>query len=245
VSTLIAALKTRDKRLRSLVVEAIDEIRVNSMGSAEGTVLLFDPFRKYLFRKDGTGCGYENEGRTIFVSELDSGKSFPILASCNYLTLAKFLEYGGKYYLLIAEVNGGAGNPSFWLYDVKANEYVIHAEGEISDTKESGVFSYAYSYDEHDALIPAGKVTIKNLINRESPLRLIPMQPMHGLTLRKNTKVFRPSNLETCQPDTDSFEIIRNAGTRVLVISKCEDGSYEIYYKGAGHVRKGSLKPTK
>ncbi|MEK6408415.1 MAG: HEAT repeat domain-containing protein [Acidobacteriota bacterium] len=244
VSTLIAALKSRDQNLRSLIVEAIDEIREGSMGSAEGTVLLFDPSRKYLFHKSGTGCGYENEGRTIFVSELDSGKSFPILASCNYLTLANFLEYGGKHYLLVAEVNGGAGNPSFWLYDVKANEYVIHAKGEINETKERGVFSYAYSYDEHDALIPAGKVTIKNLINRESPLRLIPMQPMHGLTLRKNTKVFH-TPLETCQPDTDSFEIIRNAGTRVLVISKCEDSSYEIYYKGAGHVRKGSLKPTK
>jgi HEAT repeat protein len=244
VSSLIAALKTGDKHLRSLVVEAIDEIREGSMGSAEGTVLLFDPSRKYLFRKDGTGCGYENEGRTIFVSELDSGKSFPILASCNYLTLTRFLKSGGKYYVLIEEVNGGAGNPSFWLYDVKANEYVIHAEGEIHETGP-GVFSYAYSYDEHDRLIPAGKVTIKNLLNRESPLRLLPRYPMHALTLRKNTKVFHTPNLEPNQPDTDSFEIIRNAGTRVLIIEKCEDGSYEIYYKGAGHVPKGSLKPTR
>jgi len=246
VSALIAALKTRDMRLQSLVVEAIDEIGEGSRGSVEGTVLLFDPARKYLFHKGMTGCGYENEGRTIFVTEVDSGKSFPILASCNYLTLARFLEYGGKNYLLLTEENGGAGNPSFWLYDMHANEYVIHAKGEIDET-EPGVFSYAYAYDEHDALIPAGKVTIKNLINREKPLRLLPKYPMYGLTLRRNTRVFHSPNLEPCQLDTesDSFEIIRNAGTRVLIIEKCEDGSYEIYYKGARHVHKGSLKPTK
>jgi HEAT repeat protein len=245
-STLIAILKTRDKRLRSLVIEAIDDICEGSKGSVEGTVLLFDPTRKYLFHKGMTGCGYENEGRTIFVTEVDSGKSFPILASCNYLTLARFLEYGGKNYLLIAEENGGAGNPSFWLYDMKANKYVLHAKGVIDETKP-GVFSYAYAYDEQDSLIPAGKVTIKNLLNRERPLKLLPRYPMHGLTLRKNTKVFHNPYLEACQPDTDSdsFEIIRNAGKRVLIIEKCEGGSYEIYYKGAGRVHKGSLKLTK
>ncbi|MEN3332899.1 MAG: hypothetical protein V7641_2264 [Blastocatellia bacterium] len=40
--------------------------------------------------------------------------------------------------------------------------------------------------------------------------------------------------------------IIRNADTRVLVIPKCENGSYEIYYKGARRrVAKESLKTTK
>lgn len=243
-STLIAILKTRDKRLRSLVIEAIDEIGEGSKGSVEGTVLLFDPARKYLFHKGMTGCGYENEGRTIFVTEIDSGKSFPILASCNYLTLTRFLEYGGKNYLLIAEENGGAGNPSFWLYDMKANEYVIHAKGVIDETKP-GVFSYAQAYDEHDALIPAGKVTIKNLLNRKRPLKLLPRYPMHGLTRRRDTRVFHTFD-ECSERDTNPFELIRNAGTRVFVIAKCEDGSYEIFFKGGrGNVPKGSLKPTK
>lgn len=85
------------------------------------------------------------------------------------------------------------------------------------------------------------------LLNRESPLRLLPRYPLHGLTLRKNTKVFHTFS-ECLQDDTSppAITIIRNAGTKVFVISKCEDGSYEIYYKGSrGHVRKGGLKPTK
>ena len=77
---------------------------------------------------------------------------------------------------------------------------------------------------------------MKNLLNRERPLRLLP-RPMHGLTLRKNTKAF-----DTC----NQIVIIRKAGTRVLVTGKREDGSYEIYYKGAiATVPKGSLKTTK
>jgi hypothetical protein len=82
---------------------------------------------------------------------------------------------------------------------------------------------------------------MKNLINRETPLRLLP-RPMHGLTLRRNVRMFH--TLEECsQPDTKPFEIIRNAGTRVLVVSKCEDGSYAIYYKGAiASVPRGTLK---
>ena len=85
-------------------------------------------------------------------------------------------------------------------------------------------------------MIPVGTVTMKNLINRESPLRLLP-RPRHGLTLRKNTKAF-----STC----NQIVIIRNAGTRVLITEKHEDGSYEIYYKDAiATVPKGSLKTSK
>lgn len=249
VPALIAAMKSRDENLRSLIVEALDEIASKRKGGAEGTVyLLFDPSRKYLFQNAKTGCGSENVGRTIFVSELDTGKSFPILASCEWLEAEEFLESGGRYYLLIVAMNGEADcQPgSFWLYDVKANEFVIHAEGGISET-ERGVFSYGYCGDESETFIPVGTVTIKNLINRENPLRLMP-RPMHGLTLRKNTPVFHNNFFECLQDDTNppAITIIRTAGTRVFVISKCEDGSYEIYYKGSrGHVRKGSLKTTK
>jgi hypothetical protein len=244
VFALIATLKNRDKELRSLVVEALEDIRrEGSMRSVGGPNPLIDPSRKYVFTRVETGCGYENEGRTIFVSEVDSGKSFPILPSCVYLYDPKVLEYAGKYYLLIVEQGGGtAEGTSFWLYDMKANEYVIHAEGEINETKDRGVFSYAYY--QGCSPTPAGTVIMKNLINRESPLRLLP-RLMHGLTLRRNVRVFHTFD-ECSQPDTKPFEIIRNAGTRVLVVSKCEDGSYTIYYNGAiASVPKGSLKTVK
>ena len=240
VFALIATLKRRNKELRSLVIEALDEMREGSLTNAPGPNPLIDPSRKYVFTRVGTGCGYENEGRTMFVSLVDSGKSFPILATCVYLNDPRVLEYAGKYYLLIVGQNGGtAEGTSFWLYDMKANRYVIHAEGEIDDTKERGVFSYAYY--QGCSPTPVGTVTMKNLINRETPLRLLP-RPMHGLTLRRNVRMFH--TLEECsQPDTKPFEIIRNAGTRVLVVSKCEDGSYAIYYKGAiASVPRGTLK---
>jgi hypothetical protein len=70
---------------------------------------------------------------------------------------------------------------------------------------------------------------------------------MHGLTLKRNTKVFHTFP-ECFQDDTNppAITIIRNAGTKVFVISKCDDGSYEVFYNGVrGNVPKGSLKPTK
>jgi len=247
VPGLIASLKSRDEDLRRLVLDAIEEIRVHSMGTLQANDMFFDPSRKYVFQRVRTGCGSEGDGRTVFVSELDSGKSFPILATCAYLSADKFLQYAGRYYLLVVADNGedDCQPGSFWLYDVKANEFVIHAEGGVEETAP-GVFSYAYCSDENGRNTPVGTVTMNNLINRESPLRLLP-RPMHGLTLRKNTKVFHTFS-ECFQDDTNPREttIIRNAGTRVLIITKCEDGSYEIYHKGRrGRVPKGSLKLTK
>jgi HEAT repeat protein len=81
VFALVATLKSRDKDLRSLVLEAIEDIRVDPTRSLHAPDLLFDPSRKYLIQTERTPCTYEGDGRTIFVSELDTGKSFPILAS--------------------------------------------------------------------------------------------------------------------------------------------------------------------
>ncbi|MEK6303708.1 MAG: HEAT repeat domain-containing protein [Acidobacteriota bacterium] len=235
VFALVATLKSRDKHLRSLVLEAIEDIRVDPARSMQAPDLLFDPSRKYLFHTVRIPCTYEGDGRAIFVSELDTGTSFPILASSGGLSASVFIESGGRYYLVIDESGGEAdcSTGSFWLYDFKANEFVIHAEGGIGGT-ERGVFPLIYC--EGDKATRVGTVTMKNLLNRERPLRLLP-RPMHGLTLRKNTKAF-----DTC----DQIVIIRNAGTRVLLTGKREDGSYELYYKGAiATVPKGSLKTTK
>jgi hypothetical protein len=228
-------------------MEALDDIRIaNHMN---GPLPVFDPARRFLFYTKLTGCGYENEGRTMFVANLAIGKSFPILASCGFLTAGKFLEYQGKYYLAIGDGNGGTSEgSSFWLYDLEAGEFVIHAEGVIEETEERGVYSYGY-YGSEETVIQLGNVTMKNLLNREKPLRLLSDYPlkMHGLTLRTNTKVVHTFS-ECFQDDTSppEFTIIRKAGTKVFVISTCEDGSYEIYYNGVrGNVAKGSLKLTK
>jgi len=243
VFALVATLKSRDKVLRSRVLDVIEAIRVDPARdslASQTSGLLFDPSRKYLFTTVRIPCTYEGDGRAIFVSELETGTSFPLLASSVGIGAAEFLESGGRYYLLIAE-GSGEGGPnvclpgSFLLYDLKANQFVIHAEGEIEETAR-GVFSYVYCGNESQTMIPVGTVTMKNLINRESPLRLLP-RPRHGLTLRKNTKAF-----STC----NQIVIIRNAGTRVLITEKHEDGSYEIYYKDAiATVPKGSLKTSK
>jgi HEAT repeat protein len=243
VFALVATLKSRDKHLRSLVFEAIEDIRVDPTRGIQAPDLLFDPSRKYLFQTVKNGCGIEDEAETMFVSQVDSGKSFAILASSQWLGTIEFLESGGRYYLLIVEGRGEATcQPrSFWLYDVKENEFVIHAEGGIEET-ERGVFSYGYC-GENDSIIPVGKVTMKNLLNRELPLRLLP-RPMPGLTLRRNTKVVDSCNQTDSGPS--AIMVIRKAGTRVLVLGKREDASFEVYYKGTIAIApKGSLKMTK
>lgn len=247
VETLIGAFKSRDPELRSLAIEALDDIRI--AGHMNGPEPVFDPLRRFLFYRQTTGCGYENEGRTMFVADLATGKTFPILASCGFLTADKFLESDGKCYLLIGDGNGGTTEgTSFWLYDVEAGEFVVHAEGVIEETEQHGVFSYGYYLNE-ETPTPLGKVTMKNLLNRDKPLRLVSDHPlmMHGLTSRKNTRVLQ--TFSECFKDDSSppaFELIRKPGTKVLVISKCEDGSYEILYNGArGNVSKGSLRLIK
>ncbi len=235
VFALVATLKSRDKALRSRVLEVIEDIRVDPARDSlarKTSDLLFDPSRKYLFTTVRIPCTYEHDGRAIFVSDLDTGKSFPILASSGGIGPSGFIEAGGRSYLVIDE-SGGEANCSafsFWLYDVKANAFVIHAEGGLGEA-ERGVFPLTYCEGGK-----ATTVTTKNLLNRERPLRLLP-RPRHGLTLTKNTKAFN-----TCNQGTN----IRNAGTRVLITEKREDGSYEVYYNGViATVPKGSLKTTK
>ena len=151
---------------------------------------------------------------------------------------AAFLEFGGEYYLLISSGGDEAGcqRAEFWLYDVKAKKFVIHAEGGIEEA-EPGVFSYTVCDDDNEP-IPVGTVTMKNLLNRESPLRLLPL-PMHALTLRRNTSV--TDNV------TGTIMTIRNAGTKLLVVwTNEEDGTIDVYYKGTiAKAPKGSLKLMK
>jgi HEAT repeat protein len=238
VPALIAALKSRHEGLRSLVFEVLDEISTWQRPGPYPPYVSFDPTRKYVVHTVGNNCGFEGSGSTFFLSEIDTGSSFPLLVCCAGAG-AEFREFGGKYYLLIDQGRDEAdcGLGSFWLYDVKAKKFVIHAEGGLGEETKPGVFSYAYCGDDEKE-IPLGTVTMKNLLNRESPLRLLPL-PMHASTLRKNTKV----------TDTTfgTVMIIRNAGTKLLVVgTREEDGSIDVYYKRTiANAPKGSLKLIK
>jgi hypothetical protein len=239
VSGWIGALKSRDPELRSLVLEILDEESASSSWNhPQGLQLSFDPTRKYVLHTSRNTCGFEGMGRTYFLGEIDSGSNFPFLVCCP-ASDAEFLKFGGKYYVLIQSGGDEAGchQAEFWLYDVKAKKFVIHAEGYIAET-EPGVFSYGVCDDDNKE-VPLGTVTVNNLLNRVSPLlRLLPL-PMHAFTLSKNTRV------------TDlmlgTITIIRNAGTRLLVVrANEEDGSIDVYYKGAiATAPKGSLKLIK
>lgn len=203
--------------------------------------VLLDPDENYVFYAHTTGCGYENEGMTVFRSDIYGRKSIPILSRCEILTPSRFLRFNMKIYLLIEQSNGGTvAKTSFWLYDVKAESFVLHAEGEITE-ELNGIFSYGY-YGEDEKFVPVGEVTIKNLINGESPLRLLSRYRTQALTLRKNTKIVITDS--KCFPQgSDQYGIILNAGTKVMIVGECPDGGYEIYYGGMrGKVIKGSLK---
>jgi hypothetical protein len=190
-----------------------------------------------------TGCGYENEGMTVFVSDVYGKRSVPILARCLELSLGGLVEFNGKLYLLITESSCGGEN-AFWLYDIRAREFVVHAGGEIKRVK-GGMFSYsAHDLDGH--ISPAVTLRAHNLINREAPLRLLlPRQPLHALTSKRNVKVLLTAGFCSALPP-ERYRIIRTAGTRLLVAGACEDGGYEIYHNGIrGKVSKGSLRLVK
>ena len=179
---------------------------------------------------------------TVFVSDVYGKRSVPILARCLELSLGGLVEFNGKLYLLITESSCGGEN-AFWLYDIRAREFVVHAGGEIKRVK-GGMFSYsAHDLDGH--ISPAVTLRAHNLINREAPLRLLPRQPLHALTSKRNVKVLLTAGFCSALPP-ERYRIIRTAGTRLLVAGACEDGGYEIYHNGIrGKVSKGSLRVVK
>ena len=218
----------------------IDEASATAVPIADA---LLDPSRKNVYYAKNTGCGFENEGTTLFVADVRGGNSVPILSRCEILTPVKFLNSGGRSYLLIKEENGGtAYGTAFWLFDVGARSFEVHAEGELT-AKSNNTFTYGL-YDEAETLKPLGTVTLQTLIKRGSPLRLLPRQPTRALTVSNNTKLVITDPY--CGPLSGDVQVIKNAGSQVLIAGSCPDGDYQVYHQGSiGKVAKRDLNLLK
>ena len=226
----------------------IDYIQGNGAGTLPKPIV--DPTGSYIAYASGIGCGYEGDGMMAFISDVYGKKRYPILGG----EPQKFLEYEGKLYLLLGDGNGASNEENaVWLYDVSAKEFVVHAKGDLTEIRK-GVFSYGY-YPAGDEIKPVGTVTMKNLVNRESPLLLLPrsspglmMHPTYRLTRREITTMFlAPGDNECCWCcQADKHAVIPKARTRVLILGTCDDGGYQVYYKRQmGKVRKEDLQSMK
>lgn len=218
----------------------IDRLERVSLGLPDP--LGVDPTGRYVFYTSNTGCGFEQGGMTIFESDVYGKKKAPILGSCMYLG-AGFLSFQGKNYLLITQ-SSEALECSFWLYDVSRGEFVLHADGGIEEIKK-GVFSYGYCEGDTE-LKQIGTITMETLIRRGPPLKLLPIHSTHGITQKRNVRVY-PSVLGCDIDDNDKqYKTISTPGTSVLILEACEDGGYEVYYEGfRGKVMKGNIRPVK
>ena len=221
----------------------IDEASPTAVPIADA---LLDPGRKNVYYAKNTGCGFENEGTTLYVADVRGWNSIPILSRCLMLTPVRFLNSGGRSYLLIKEENGAtAFGTSFWLFDIGARRFETHAEGELT-AKSNSTFSYGF-YDEAETLKPLGTVTLQTLINRGSPLRLKPRQPTRALTVKNNTKLVFIDPYCGQLSDTEAqVKIIKNAGSQVLIAGECPDGDYQVYFEGSmGKVAKRDVNLLK
>ena len=218
----------------------IDEAAPTAVPIADA---LLDPGRKNVYYAKNTGCGFENEGTTLFVADVRGGMSVPILSRCEMLTPVKFLSSGGRSYLLIKEENGGtAYGTSFWLFDVGARRFEVHAEGELT-ARSINTFSYGF-YDQTENLKPLGTVTLQTLIKRGGPLPLLPRQPTRAVTIKKNTKLVLTDPY--CGSLSDESRMIENAGSEVLIAGQCPDGDHQVYFQGViGKVAKQDLNLLK
>ena len=218
----------------------IDEAAPTAVPIADA---LLDPGRNNVYYAKNTGCGFENEGTTLFVADVYGGPGFPILSRCLMLTPVRFLNSGGRSYLLIKEENGAtAYGTSFWLFDTRAGRFETHAEGELK-AKTNNTFSYGF-YDEAETLKPLGTITLQTLINRGRPLRLMPRQPTRALTVNNNTKLVITDPY--CGPLSDEVKIIKEAGSEVLIAGQCPDGDHQVYFQGTiGKVAKQALNLLK
>jgi hypothetical protein len=199
---------------------------------------LLDPSGKCVFYAINTGGGFENEGMTIFVSDVYGRKKVPILGRSWVLRPAGFLNLKGKTYLLIT---GESESPErdFWLYDYSAGRFILHADGEIRAIGK-GLFSYGLN-DEEFHFKELGKITAVNLINRTPPLRILPHTPTHGMTRKRNVRIYESDHCYSV--DETRYKTIAAAGTRVLILGQCEDGGYAIYHNGfTGKVGKAALR---
>lgn len=201
---------------------------------------LLDPTARLVFYAVNTGGGFENEGMTIFVSDIYGRKKMPILGRSWVLRPAGFLQRKGRTYLLIT---GESESPArdFWLYDIAQGRFVLHADGEIRRLGK-GLFSYGLNNDE-DEFKELGRVTMEHLINHRAPLKLLPRSATQGLTQKRNVRIYES---ELCHSVNEStHQTIATAGTKVLILSECEDGGYAVYYKGfMGKVMKNAIRAS-
>lgn len=219
----------------------IDEV---AAGGADTPNAMLDPSQANVYYVQNTGCGFENEGTTIFRSDVYGRASVALLSRCEILTPERFVNFKGRSYLLITEQNGGTTRgTSFWLLDVSAGRFAVHAEGELKPKRE-GSFAYGF-YDESEELKPLGTVSIQALINRASPLRLLPRQPIRAVTVKQNTKLI-PTDAY-CETDPNGKSVtIKGAGSEVLIANQCPEGDYEVYFQGSrGKIPKRQLSLLK
>jgi len=219
----------------------IDEAAPTAVPIADA---LLQPNLENVYYAKNTGCGFENEGTTLFIADVHGGiTSFPILSRCAILTPVRFLYSGGRSYLLIKEENGAtAYGTSFWLFNTRAGRFEVHAEGELK-AKTNNTFTYGF-YDEAENFKPLGTVTLQTLINRGSPLRLRPRQPTRALTINNNTKLVITDPY--CGPLSDEVKIIENAGSVVLIAGQCPDGDHQVYFRGTiGKIAKEDVNLVK
>ena len=207
----------------------IDEAAPTAVPIADA---LLDPGRKKVYYAKNTGCGFENEGTTLFVADVRGGTSVPILSRCLMLTPVRFLNSAGRTYLLIKEENGATAlGTSFWLFDIGAGRFELHAEGQL--TASNNKFIYGV-YDEAENFRRLGYVTLQTLISRGNPLRLKPRQPTRALTVNLNTKLIAIDPYCGQLSDTEvEVKLIKNAGSQVLIAGECPDGDYQVYFEGS------------
>jgi hypothetical protein len=199
---------------------------------------MLDPSGRFIFYAVNTGGGFESEGMTIFVSDLYGRNKIPLLGRSWVLRPAGFLKLKDRDYLLIT---GESESPKrdFWLYDISLGKFVLHADGEIRELSK-GLFSYGLN-DEEGEFKELGKVTTVQLLKKASLLKLLPVNPTHGITQKRKVRVYESDH---CYSAGESqYKTIIAAGTKVLIFAECEDGGYAIYYKGfTGKVKKDELR---
>jgi hypothetical protein len=214
----------------------IDDLSRKAVGIPEPLV---DPTGNFVVYASNTGCGFEGEGMTVFVSDVYGKVKLPVLSRCWYLRPTGFLHFQGKYYLLITQTSEGPER-SFWLYDLISRDFVVHADGEIKAIR-NGVFSYGY-YKVDEDFKEIGNVTAGDLVNRKSPLKLLSRYPTQGQVQKKAVRVYQAFQ---CQDfDDERYQIINAPGTKVPIVETCDDGGYLIYWRGAlGKVKRGTIRP--